>query len=55
MVDGPIYMGYFKDDLPNGLGVIIYANGDRYEGEVKNGLRHGSGTYFHNDFSVYTG
>jgi hypothetical protein len=55
MADGSIYMGYFKDDFPSGLGVIIYTNGDRYEGELRNGLRYGNGTYFHNDYSVYTG
>ena len=25
--DGSAYMGYFKDNLPNGLGVIVYADG----------------------------
>jgi hypothetical protein len=48
-------MGYFKDDLPNGLGVILFSNGEKYEGEVKNGYRNGTGTYYYNDLSVYCG
>jgi len=27
MPDGSVYMGYFKDDIPDGLGVIFYSNG----------------------------
>lgn len=26
MVDGSIYLGYFKNDIPNGLGIILYSN-----------------------------
>ena len=32
MKDGTVYMGYFEDDLPHGLGIIHYANGDKFEG-----------------------
>ena len=32
MNDGFIYMGYFKDNMPNGLAAIIYPNGEKYEG-----------------------
>ena len=27
MNNGSAYMGYFKDNAPNGLGVILYSNG----------------------------
>lgn len=30
MADGSIFMGYFKDDLPDGLGVVIYSSGEKY-------------------------
>ena len=35
-----------KDDAKPGQGNETLANGDRFEGEVKNGLRHGKATYF---------
>ena len=36
--------GCQKDgDCQNGHGVYLYENGDRYEGEYKNGKRHGQG------------
>ena len=28
-----------------GKGMITYANGDKYIGDFKNGLKHGTGTY----------
>lgn len=55
MPDGSVYMGYFKDDIPDGLGVIFYSNGQKYEGEINKGNRHGTGTYYYNDLSVYIG
>ena len=30
MASGSIYMGYFKNDLPNGLGIILYNNNEKY-------------------------
>ena len=35
-----------KDNAKHGQGNETLANGDRFEGEVKNGLMHGKGTYF---------
>lgn len=26
MANGSVYMGYFKNDLPNGLGIILFNN-----------------------------
>ncbi len=33
------------DDKRNGWGTYYYINGDTYEGEWRNHLRHGKGTY----------
>jgi len=29
---GSLYEGYFREDVPFGIGRIIYQNGDYYEG-----------------------
>jgi hypothetical protein len=42
------YFGSFANGLPDGRGVISWPDGDRYVGEVVNGVRHGLGTYFFN-------
>ena len=34
---------------------IIHADGDRYEGEWKDGKYHGKGEYFHADGAQYNG
>lgn len=39
----------------SGKGVYIYGNGDRYEGEFKDGVFHGEGTYFFADGTVQSG
>jgi len=31
------------DNLPNGQGIIIYPDGDTYEGSWKDGKKHGMG------------
>ena len=35
--DGTLYVGEFKDGLPNGQGTFTYGNGKQYEGGLKNG------------------
>ncbi len=42
------YEGKFKNGLPHGTGTIIYANGGRYTGAWKKGLRQGEGKYSFN-------
>ena len=37
------YDGMFKDGKRNGPGKYVYKNGDVYEGEYLNDLRHGRG------------
>ncbi len=46
---GQKYVGYFRRGQPSGKGVCYYPNGQRYDGQWKNGLRHGNGTLFKGD------
>ena len=39
----PTYQGDVKNGVPNGLGIIIYPNGDKYIGEWEDGKKHGEG------------
>jgi hypothetical protein len=41
----PKYQGEVENGVPNGLGILIYPNGDKYVGEYKDGVRNGQGTY----------
>jgi hypothetical protein len=41
-----IYRGFFKDDRPNGVGIKVYVDGDKYEGQWLNGLFNGIGTLY---------
>ena len=36
-----------EGDCLNGQGTKIYSNGDKYVGQLKDGSRHGQGTYFY--------
>ena len=51
----PVYQGQVKDGKPNGLGVIIYPDGDEYVGEWKDDKKHGQGTYTWSDGGKYVG
>ena len=42
--NGDRYIGEFREGLPNGTGVMHYADGKRYEGSWSAGVRHGSGS-----------
>lgn len=37
------YIGEWKMGNPNGYGVYVTCNGDKYEGEFHNDLKHGKG------------
>src|SRR5258708_6826507 len=34
----------FRNDKPDGRGILTWPSGDRYEGEMRNGEYHGQGT-----------
>ena len=40
-----VYTGELDEGQPNGIGKMIYKNGDTYEGSFVNGNRHGRGIY----------
>jgi hypothetical protein len=42
-------------DCKNGQGIYTYANGDKYEGEFKDGLKHGKGAYIFSTGDKYVG
>ena len=57
--------GYFGDSIKiegnfingelNGYGKVVWLNGNRYEGEFKNDLRHGTGKFYFADGEVLSG
>ena len=54
--DGTRYVGsVIYGTLPHGKGAVLWASGERYEGEFHLGLRHGWGRSFWPDGSSYVG
>ena len=53
--NGDRYEGDFKNDKPEGKGIVYYKNGDRYEGDFKNGTSDGKGIYYHKNGDIYEG
>lgn len=49
-----VYEGEFKNNLPNGKGIITEGN-YKYEGDLKNGLRHGTGKIYYKGELEYEG
>jgi hypothetical protein len=41
------------ESVPNGLGLYIYGNGSRYQGNFFDGLFTGPGTYFFPSGDIY--
>jgi len=41
----PKFQGEVENGVPNGLGFMIFPNGDKYVGSWKDGERNGQGTY----------
>ncbi len=38
-----------------GLGCFKFANGDSYEGDIYDAMKHGKGTYYYNNGGRYEG
>jgi len=51
----PKYEGDIENGVPNGLGFLIFPDGDKYVGEWKNGLPNGQVTYTFLDGHKYVG
>ena len=49
------YEGDIENGKPNGLGEVIFKNGDKYEGKWNKGKLNGQGTYQSSDATRYTG
>ena len=47
MGNGSNYTGALLDGKFDGRGILEYANKERYEGEFKNGMKHGKGKYYY--------
>jgi len=50
-----VYKGEWKNEKPNGLGVMTYPDGHKYVGEWKNGKYNGQGTYTWSNGNKYVG
>jgi hypothetical protein len=54
--NGDVYDGDWSNDKPNGMGIYTFKDsGARYIGMMKDGKRHGYGTYIFKDNSKYEG
>jgi hypothetical protein len=54
--DGTQFYGRFMDGQPaDGFGTMLYANGNRYDGEYQNGRRNGCGTFTFKNGRRYVG
>ena len=51
----PKYQGNVKDEIPNGLGILIFPNGDKYVGGWKDGKRNGQGRFTYTKGRKYVG
>ena len=50
-----IYIGFIRDNLYNGKGILSDFNGNSYEGNFLLGLKNGEGTYIYSDGCEYKG
>lgn len=53
--DGGVYIGPFRDGVPDGQGYFRLANGTRYEGDVRMGKRTGNGEALYANGDSYKG
>ena len=54
-IDGTEIDGVFMSGVPNGPCLVIYPNGDRYEGDMKDGKRCGEGNCVYSNGDKYEG
>ena len=50
-----VYKGEWKNEKPNGLGVMTYPDGQKYVGRWKDDKRNGQGTFTYPDGGKYVG
>ncbi len=50
-----LYEGQWQSNQKGGLGIIYYADGDRYKGYLLDGTFHGTGTYIWKSGMIYEG
>lgn len=50
-----IYEGTWKDDTPEGVGKILFKNGEYFEGEFKDGKATGDGIYIFENGDYFEG
>ena len=48
-----VYKGQVKDGKPEGIGILIYKDGRKYEGNWKNGIWNGRGKYTFKDRTTF--
>ena len=53
--DTGTYLGECIEEMPNGKGEVSYLNGDRLQGEFKNGVVDGAATYRSAGGNIYEG
>ena len=54
-IDGKYIGSLNKNGIPNGAGVIVFPDGEKYEGEWKNAKKHGQGTFTWTNGNKYFG
>ena len=50
-----IVKGQYINDLPEGIGLYVYLNGDKYEGNFDNDIENGEGKLTKQNGEVITG
>ena len=51
----PLYKGEVENGVPNGFGIMIFPNGNKYIGDWKDGRWNGQGTFTTSNGSKYEG
>ena len=45
----------FRNNKPNGFGILVYKDGTKFQGMFKEGVLHGKGTFVDADGTVIKG